>query len=212
MFPPTAKNLQLMQLADAQPGKLARIGKDLEGGLVFKNTSRQALYIPVGCIHAVYTTTGGFLLSIEFSTPESVRVLSALLNTDFDLFKDQYVQAELPGQFIESIDLALQQNRALVGLGAWIDTQDRIRRWISKKEDDSEATKNRFWIERRSDWKKKVADTWNRFFSTPQSRKIECPCGHMEGWGIFARPFSSHALAYRSPFSAVRRQEFQQGK
>ena len=86
MFPPTRKNLHLMRIADAQRGKLARIGKDLEGGLIFKSTSSQALYIPVGCIHAVFTLHVGFLLSIEFSTPDSVPVLATLLNSDFDRF------------------------------------------------------------------------------------------------------------------------------
>ena len=180
MFPPTTKNLRLMQMADAQRGKLARVGKDLEGCLIFKTTSRQALYIPVGCIHAVFTIHGGFLLSIEFSTPESVRVLAALLNSNFDRFKDQYAQCELPGQFIESINLALQQNRPLVGLKAWIDIEDRIRRWASKCEDGNQATKNKHWIKRRDAWKKKVSTTWDRFFSSVHSKTVICPCGTME--------------------------------
>ncbi|KAG4430017.1 hypothetical protein IFR05_014500 [Cadophora sp. M221] len=73
MFPPTPQNLQLMQSADGQRSKLARIGKDLGGGLVIKADSSQALYIPAGCIHAVFTLHGGFLVSLEFTTSLSVK-------------------------------------------------------------------------------------------------------------------------------------------
>jgi hypothetical protein len=104
MFPPTVENLRLIQLADAQRGKLARICKDLEGGLVFRSTSQQAIYIPAGCIHVVFTTRGGFLLTMEFSTPESACVLSALLKSDFDIFRintrKQYFPASSSSQSI----------------------------------------------------------------------------------------------------------------
>ncbi|KAE9375997.1 hypothetical protein N431DRAFT_464056 [Stipitochalara longipes BDJ] len=179
MFPPTPKNLQLMQRADAQHGKLVRIGAELKGGLIFHTTSRQAIYIPIGCIHGVFTTHGGFLLSMEFSTPESARVLAALLNSDFDLFKDQYSQAELPGQFIEAVDLALQNNRPLVGLGAWIDALEHVRRWSCKTIDDPSV--NKPWMERRGAWMKRVESTWECFFKSPQAEKIQCPCGDMDG-------------------------------
>ena len=132
MFPPTPRNIQLMQLADGQRSKLERIGKELEGGLMIHTDSSEALYIPAGCIHAVYTLHGGFLVTLEFTTPVSVKVLSTLLNAQFDRFKDQWLQSELPGQFIESVELALTQNQVQVGLDAWINTQDRLYLWFDK--------------------------------------------------------------------------------
>jgi hypothetical protein len=175
MFPPTPQNLELMQKADAQKEKLARIGKNLEGGLIFKTTSANVMYIPVGCIHTVFTTHGGFLLTMEFNTPLAGPVLSRLFNYDFDKFKEDYAHAELPTQFIEAIKLALKQNYPLVGLKAWIDTEEHIRRWA----DNSTAMKYEGWNERRGDWKRLVDRMWIDFFADRESKKIACPCGRM---------------------------------
>ncbi|KAH7357103.1 hypothetical protein BKA65DRAFT_474895 [Rhexocercosporidium sp. MPI-PUGE-AT-0058] len=164
MFPPTPKNLQLMQSADGQRYKLARIGKDLEGGLVIKADSTQALYLPAGCLHAVFTLHGGFLVSLEFTTPLSVKVLSVLLNSQFDRFKDKWLQSELPGQFIESVELALNQNQIQVGVDAWINTQDRLRLWFDTEQDESEATRNEYWVRRRSGWQEKDSEGTQQTF------------------------------------------------
>jgi hypothetical protein len=168
-----------MQDADAQRSKWIRIGKDLEGGLVYKTTSSDAIYLPVGCIHAVFTVEGGFLFTIEFSTPDSVKVLSSLFNSHFDKFKDVYAKAELPSQFIQSVDLALQQNRPLVGLKSWIDMEERLRRWADKSEDHNPTTKNKEWIKRRQKWKEEIARIWESFFNSLGSEKLSCPCGKM---------------------------------
>jgi hypothetical protein len=168
-----------MQNADAQRNKWIRIGKDLEGGLVYKTTSFDAIYLPVGCIHAVFTVEGGFLLTIEFSTPDSVKVLSSLFNSHFDRFKDVYAKAQLPGQFIESVDLALQQNRPLVGLKAWIDMETRLRRWADNSEDKNSSTKNPEWVSRRPGWKEEIGEVWNSFFASQVSEKLTCPCKKM---------------------------------
>lgn len=176
MFPPTPNNLELMRKADAQKEKLARIGKDLEGGLVLKTTSADVIYIPVGCIHTVFTIHGGFLLTMEFNTPLASSVLSRLFHYDFDKFKEDYAHAELPTRFIESIELALKHNHPLVGLQAWIDSEEHIRRWT----DNSTAAKYEVWNERRSGWKRKVDDMWNEFFRDRESKRIACPCGAME--------------------------------
>ncbi|KAL5323908.1 hypothetical protein ACEPPN_008450 [Leptodophora sp. 'Broadleaf-Isolate-01'] len=163
-----------------QRSKLARIGKDLEGGLVIKADSTQALYVPAGCIHAVFTLHGGFLVSLEFTTSLSVKVLSALLNAQFDRFKDQWLQSELPRQFIESVELALTQNQVLVGVDAWINAQDRIRLWYDKEQDSNDATRNQYWADRRPDWEKEVRSVWGAFFRSPYSGAIEkCLCKGM---------------------------------
>jgi len=191
MFPPTLNNLELMRKSDAQKEKLARIGKDLEGGLIFKTTSADVIYIPIGCIHTVFTIHGGFLLTMEFNTPVASPVLSRLFNYDFDKFKEDYAHAELPTQFIESIELALKHNHPLVGLKAWIDSEEHIRRWT----DNSTAAKYEVWNERRSGWKRKVDDVWNEFFKDRESKKVSCPCGRMEsGEGLKEHFKDAHAF------------------
>jgi hypothetical protein len=200
MFPPTPVNLKLMQKADAQKEKLARIGKDLEGGLVFKTTSADVIYIPVGCIHTVFTIHGGFLLTMEFNTPLAAPVLSRLFNYEFDKFKEDYAHAELPTQFIESIELALKHNYPLVGLKAWIDTEEHIRRWV----DNSTAAKYEVWNERRSGWKRKVDEVWNEFFKDRESKKIACPCGRMGSGESLKEHFrSTHAFTKATPKTRI---------
>ncbi|KUJ17269.1 uncharacterized protein LY89DRAFT_733134 [Mollisia scopiformis] len=200
-FPPTTKNLKHMKEADTQRSKLARIGKLLEGGLIYKTTSAQAIYVPIGCIHAVFTTHGGFLLSIDFSTPQSAKVLSSLFKSDFHIRKDPYALAELPHQFIECVDRALRENRPLLGVTAWIDTRDYILEWADCSGDRSEVTRNTFWIERRSDWKKKVDKTWKNFLSSPASRDIICPCGEMANGESFREHFRAKHLFTKTAVS-----------
>ncbi|KAL2073108.1 hypothetical protein VTL71DRAFT_10432 [Oculimacula yallundae] len=180
MFPPTRKNLHLMQVADGQRSKLARIGKDLEGGVVLAVDSSQALYIPAGCLHAVFTLHGGFLITMEFTTSISVKVLSSLLNAQFDRFKDHWLQSELPGQFIESVELALTQNQVQAGVDAWIHTQSRLKLWFDKEQDSSASSRNQHWVDRRSGWEKKVREVWDTFFRSQDLDTIRfCPCGEM---------------------------------
>jgi hypothetical protein len=183
-----------MRQADAQRSKLARIGKVLEGGLIYKTTSAEAIYVPVGCIHAVFTIHGGFLLSIEFNTPKAAKVLSALFLSDFHIRKDQYALAELPGQFIEAVALALRENQVLLAIESWIKLREHIMQWADNSEDRSEATRNEFWIERRPDWKKKVSETWNEFFSSPHSHKVICPCGGMKAGESFQEHFRAEHM------------------
>jgi hypothetical protein len=71
VFPPTPHNLKLMSSAEGQKAKLMRIGRRLEGGLVFKTTSAESIYLPVGCMHSVFNLHGGFLVAIDFNTPNS---------------------------------------------------------------------------------------------------------------------------------------------
>ena len=44
----------------------------LEEGLVVHTTSAEAVYLPAGCLYAVFTTEGGFLVSIDCTTHMSV--------------------------------------------------------------------------------------------------------------------------------------------
>jgi hypothetical protein len=72
LYTPTLHNLALMAQERGQHGKLARLADRLEGGIVTQTTSAEAIYIPAGCLHAVFTTEGGFLVSIDCTTRLSV--------------------------------------------------------------------------------------------------------------------------------------------
>lgn len=167
--------------------------------------SSEALYIPAGCIHAVYTLHGGFLITLEFMTPVSVKVLSTLLNAQFDRFKDQWLQSELPGQFLESVELALTQNQVQVGMEAWINTQDRLRLWFDKDQDFHESTRNQYWMDRRAGWEKKVRDVWATFFRSSHSRSsLSCPCKRMRrGQTLQEHFYAEHFVLFHAEHSTV---------
>jgi hypothetical protein len=49
LYPGTNLNLSVMRNEHRQSAKCARLGGLLEGGVVVRTTSRDALYIPAGC-------------------------------------------------------------------------------------------------------------------------------------------------------------------
>lgn len=67
--------------------RLARIGSELRGGIIIETTSAHALDIPAGALHAVFTTVGGFLGGINYSTSESLPTMSRLLIAHLPIFR-----------------------------------------------------------------------------------------------------------------------------
>ncbi|PVH83851.1 hypothetical protein DL98DRAFT_615218, partial [Cadophora sp. DSE1049] len=129
IFPPTASNLGLMKKADGQRAKLDRIGKELEGGLVLTTNSHEAIYLPAGCIHAVITLEGGFLIATDFTTPLSSRPHGAMINAGLD----------------DSGAASTFQQEPLA-LASWIGTLEKIRNY-AKECPDWKKTANMVWDE-----------------------------------------------------------------
>jgi hypothetical protein len=175
-FPPTTHNLQLMQKVEGQKSKLMRIGKDLEGGMIFKTDSTQAIYLPVGTIHAVFTLVGGFLIAIDFTTPTSAKTYAALLRAELD--GSGTFQETIFERFLSSVSLGLDNNKVIESVSAWIDGFERLkRRAVEEKE-----------------WATTAQEVWDEFLRNWKGKKIACPCGKM-GRQNFAEHFSTyHAL------------------
>jgi hypothetical protein len=72
LYPRTELDLSLMHREHGQHTKFAQSAALLEFGLVVRTTSKDALYIPAGCLHAVFTIQGGFLVSIDCTTIDSI--------------------------------------------------------------------------------------------------------------------------------------------
>ncbi|EHK98192.1 hypothetical protein M7I_5956 [Glarea lozoyensis 74030] len=104
-----ANNLDLIAREEGRKAKIRRIGKKLEGGVIFETTSEHAVYLPVGCIHAVFTTTGGFLNAMDFTTPDSVGTVELCL------------------------DEGLDSQNAEVAVKAWVEATERV---LDYAEDD----------------------------------------------------------------------------
>lgn len=176
LFPPTDHNLSLMKQAEGQRAKLARIGPQLEGGMVFRTDSTQALYLPIGTLHAVITTQGGFLISFEFSTPTSAKASASMINHGLDdeigrtTFYDTAYQERIWDRFLMSIDIGLSSHAVArsTALAAWVSSSERITEWSLRK----------------PAWAKNALRVWKDFFEYVPLLRINnerCPCGKAEG-------------------------------
>jgi hypothetical protein len=162
-FPPTAKNLELFAKAEGQKAKLARIGKHLEGGIMYTTTSENAIYLPVGCLHTVFTLSGGYLIAIDFNSPKSCGTLASMISFGLDLsggMSNSFQQAVF-SRLLASVDFALNNNVVQMGLSAWIAAQNRI----SDFKLGNEA------------WELESEKMWEEWFCGPFAKKVTCPCG-----------------------------------
>ncbi|TVY59536.1 JmjC domain-containing histone demethylation protein [Lachnellula suecica] len=188
-YPPTVKNFDLYTKSRKPNTRLENLGRNLEGGVIFRMTPNDAVYLPVGCIHTVFTITGGFLHTMDFVTPESSRGFVKLLGTYLDVrgFNSPFT-VQCFEQFLASIDLALSHNRIQLAVSSWLEALDPIRQYA----------------ENDKIWRKDMTVIWEEFLETAAAKKIICPCGR----GVRGN-FSSHFQAehlwkkVRTPLKAV---------
>jgi len=168
-----------MQKAQGQKAKLARIGKELEGGLIFKTDSSHAVYLPAGTLHAVFTLVGGFLAAIDFITTTSSFPFSSLIKLSLDGSGD--FQVSVFDRFLSSLSLGLDNNRVMEALRAWLNVSERAAEWA----------------EANAGWRKSAREIWSRFLASPPSqlKDIVCPCGEMEEGATFKAHFmAAHSV------------------
>jgi hypothetical protein len=79
LFPPSDYNLSWMRRECHNQGKLVRGLEVLECGVIAELDSSSAIFIPSGWSHAVFTTEGGFLVSIDCVTKRTVWTFSQYL-------------------------------------------------------------------------------------------------------------------------------------
>jgi hypothetical protein len=160
VFPPSKKNLALLAKQEGRKAKVRRIGQQLEGGVIFETTSAEAVYLPVGCIHAVFTTVGGFLNALDFTTPDSIKTYPALFEANVDRRNHSFEVACLK-YFLESVDLGLDGQQEEDAIAAWVEAGDRVREHAAKE----------------LSWKAKATAIWNDFLNIAAAKKMVCPCG-----------------------------------
>ncbi|KAF7856813.1 hypothetical protein EAF04_009576 [Stromatinia cepivora] len=90
-FPPTERNMRLFSKVVGESNILARIGSDLEGGVVCETTTSSALYLPAGTLCTVFTIEGGLLGEIKFTTAADTAIM------------DRFIQAEMISAFPRSL-------------------------------------------------------------------------------------------------------------
>ncbi|KAK0117247.1 hypothetical protein ONS96_013080 [Cadophora gregata f. sp. sojae] len=162
VFPPTARNLGLMKQADGQRAKLDRIGKELEGGLVITTDSDEAIYLPAGCIHAVITLQGGFLIAIDFTTPLSSKAYGGMINAGLDdSGAASKFQEEVFRRLLSSVDYGMTLRQESLALDSWIRALEKIRGYAN----DCQK------------WKKSADRFWEDFLKKNDAKGIVCVCG-----------------------------------
>lgn len=180
MFPPTNRNLELMKVERGQNAKLARIGNQMEGGIFFESTSEDAVYIPAGCIHAVLTLAGGFLVSLDFATRDTIVPFGNYLAKCLHHALDEHSQRTCLFAFIHCTEVSLCNGRVQEAVDCWLALEDLLR---------DTANDDRSWLQ--------TAKTcWKGCLDLPEG--LNCPCGSEPRLTSFTEHFLNVHLRYLS--------------
>ena len=142
-----------------QHAKLARLAEKLEGGIVAQTTSAEALYIPAGCLHAVFTMEGGFLASIDCTTRLSVWPFSQYLRYQLHLALDTTGQGECFFLFLESLETSLANSQELLALRSWISIEDLLQQHADHD----------------IEWRTRAASIWQQYRKSTAGATLKCP-------------------------------------
>ncbi|KAJ9662593.1 hypothetical protein H2198_001265 [Neophaeococcomyces mojaviensis] len=192
VYPPTPHNLQWMAEHRGQHAKLAQGMAVLEGGVVVHTTSAEAIYLPAGCLHAVFTVAGGFLVSMDCTTQTSVWPCGQYLRYNVQAEFEADEQRDCYFLFLEALEVALQN----------AGERDAFRAWI--------AVEDVFQMKRKNDraWVRAARKVWDEYLKSEPLVDIECPCAgavsssfldHLKerhlGWLVDDRRRSRHDMA-----------------
>ncbi|KAL9634358.1 MAG: hypothetical protein Q9164_004134 [Protoblastenia rupestris] len=202
LFPPTEHNLGLLRKVANKSGGLQLLVEDhlqysqpfLEGGILTRTDSAEAILLPAGTLHAVFTLSGGFLSGIHFLTAESTYQTALCLRYEIqcklgiespDEVSEHTVPAfgELEGdvaRYAESLELALRypvhRKDAIRG---WILVEPFMKTWVST------AAKAGF----HEIWRNNLG--WLGHFTYANAGVGKCACGWDRGDDFFLH-FKGH--------------------
>ncbi|KAL5315345.1 hypothetical protein ACEPPN_016212 [Leptodophora sp. 'Broadleaf-Isolate-01'] len=109
LFPAIEENLKLYVESEGFPNRLARIGSELRGGAVVEVDSNYILEFPAHALHVVFTTEGGFLAGINYSTVECLPVMARMLDAFLTnlTIAPKHTQEDLE-HYLKALSAALQ--------------------------------------------------------------------------------------------------------
>jgi hypothetical protein len=161
MYPPTKKNLSIIGEDDGQVVPMVSLSQSLEGGVMFYTSSETAVYIPSGCIHGSVTVSGGFLVTMDFTTKTSVLPFSRYLNFNLYSSLDQEGQRDCFYMFLDSLNVALVNGRHNLAIRCWITIENCLRRIAMADQE----------------WRVAAAACWDSFLTSGMAHGTTCPCG-----------------------------------
>ncbi|KAI9772422.1 MAG: hypothetical protein M1840_000625 [Geoglossum simile] len=187
LFPPTEENLRLYISSAGFNNRLARIGSELRGGIIIETTSLHALDLPAGALHAVFTTVGGFLGGINYSTSESLTTMSRLLVAHLPIFR------HVSNAVLE--DLKIYTNALLLtldmdspelipyALHSWVDLYSHLQGLLDSEHATTELIRH-------------ISETQQKLKRLARNMHydLRCACGHYaDGIGsIVAKPIDGY--------------------
>ncbi|KIW36546.1 uncharacterized protein PV06_11200 [Exophiala oligosperma] len=160
MYPPTPRNLQWMAEHRGQQAKLAQGMGVLDGGVVAHTTLAEAVYLPAGCLHAVFTLVGGFLVSIDCTTQRSVWPFAQYLRYNMQAELGATEERNCYFLFLQSLDVALQNAGERDAFRAWVEVEDVLQ--IKRKNDRG--------------WVRAARKVWDDYLQADPIIDVECPC------------------------------------
>jgi hypothetical protein len=158
-----------------QQAKISRIGASLEAGIILETTKAHVAYMPPLCLHGTFTTSGGFVVTSEFTTKDAIRPFSAYLSLDLHLAYDAEGQNACFDLFLECTEVALQNGAVTDAVEGWIQSKVTLRRHARK-------------LPR---WRKAARECWNTYLvDSSEAENVLCPCGSSDE---FSTHFRVHA-------------------
>lgn len=144
-----------------QQAKISRIGGSLEGGLIIDITETHALYQPPLSMHGTFTTSGGFVVTSEFTTKHAIKPFSAYLSFDLQMAYDAEGQDACFYLFLECTEVALQNRGATEAVRGWIKIGETLERRARE----------------RPRWRKDAEKCWSAYLESKEAENFLCPCG-----------------------------------
>lgn len=149
-----------MRAESGQQEPFSRLCGRLEGGVIAHTRPGEALSMPSGTIHEVWTIQGGFLVSTDFQTRECIWPSSQYLKHKLHYDLDSQGQREFLFLFLRSLDLSLQNDRLKMAWDSWSSVDDILQ--DQTKEDD--------------EWRGKAHKTWQTAIEKYWSQTVFCVC------------------------------------
>jgi hypothetical protein len=161
-----------MRSVNGQMSRLKQLAASLERGLIVQTTSSEAIYLPAGWIHAVFTITGGFLVTMDFTTRDSIEAFSRYLKFNLDTTMDTESQIHCYEYYLGCLNVALTNGRDKIALQSWVSIENQLQ-----------AIGDKY-----PKWRKLAKDIWEKYLSSKETEQYSCSCG----WNGLGRSFKRH--------------------
>lgn len=135
IYPPSSANLDALFTACDQKCKFTLVHDKLTEGFYTVTDSTQAVYIPAGWIHAVYTLSGGVLVGHNWVCDTDVAIIADIFIREVDCGEYEAGRSTskdvlpLLWAILESLK-SLEQQKFDPAIYAWCRTRHRVRRLV----------------------------------------------------------------------------------